>query len=82
MESMQVDSQRAVTFTTAQDKRRPGKINKSATTFLICVPRKLVIKSAETALLDKKIELPEGLVGTLVVLPTIQSNTWQTNTDF
>ena len=81
MDNTQVDSQRAITFTTAQDKRRPDKINKSATIFLICELRKLVIKSAETALLDKKIELPEGLVR-LVVLPTIQSNTRQTNTEF
>ena len=82
MDNTQVDSQRAITFTTAQDKGRPDKINKSATIFLICELRKLVIKSAETALLDKKIELPEGLVRTLVVLPTIQSNTRQTNTEF
>ena len=74
MDNTQVDSQRAITFTTAQDKRRPDKINKSATIFLICELRKL--------LLDKKIELPEGLVRTLVVLPTIQSNTRQTNTEF
>ena len=75
MNSTQVNSQRTVTFTTAQGKRRPDKINKSATIILICVSRKLVIKPAETALLDTKIqvELPEGPVGALVVLPIIQS---------
>lgn len=73
MNSTQVNSQRTVTFTTAQGKRRPDKINKSATIILICVSRKLVIKPAETALLDTKIqvELPEGPVGALVVLPII-----------
>ena len=73
MNSTQVNSQRTVTFTTAQGKRRPDKINKSATIILICVSRKLVIKPAETALLDTKIqvELPEGPVSALVVLPII-----------
>ena len=67
MDSAQLDSQRTITFTTAQEKRRPYKINKSATIFSMCALKKFVIKPAETALLDTKIELPEGPTGTLVV---------------
>lgn len=67
MDSAQLDSQRTITFTTAQEKRRPYKINKTAKIFSMCVLKKSIIEPAKTALLDTKIELPERPVGTLVV---------------
>ena len=67
--------QRTITFTTAQDKLRPQEINDSSANLDIPAPRKFVINQAETAESNTKIQvnLPARLVGTLVVLPTMQT---------
>ena len=66
MTETQVDNlQKIITFTTAQGKHRPDKINVSVTIFIIHEPRKFVINPAKNAELNTKIQvdLPEGLVG-------------------
>lgn len=59
----------------AQGERRPEKINNSATIFSIHAPRKLVVNQIETVKLSTKnqVNLPEGLVSTLVLLPTMRT---------
>ena len=67
--------QRTITFTTAQGKLRSQEINDSSANLDIPAPRKFVISQAETAESNTKIQvnLPARLVGTLVVLPTMQT---------
>ena len=74
MASRIIDTKRTITFNTRQGKRRKFKINKRGNIFSINVPRRITIRTAETATLNENIglALPDGIVDTLVVLPTVR----------
>ena len=75
MDDRIIDQQKTITFNTSQGKRRPDKINIRGKRFSINVPRKIAIKPAETATVNKNIgvAIPDGIVATLAVLPTIRT---------
>ena len=68
------NARRTIKLTTVQGKRRPDKINTKGRIFSICTLKKVTIKPCESTQIDSQIgvELPDGLVRTLIVLPTIQ----------
>ena len=67
--------QRTIKFNTVQLKRNQGKINKSRTIFSRCAPKKICINPDDNVQVGTQIEaeLSDEIIGTTVVLPTIQT---------